>query len=61
MEHYLPLLKDVGFPVAVAVLVLWRFDGHLRDIRDELRELRALLGDRRRNLRADSPHGSIER
>lgn len=47
-------VKDVGFPAAIAILVLWRLDTTLRQVRDELRELRSLLGDRRRNLSAES-------
>jgi len=50
--EFLQLIREVGFPAAVALLVLWRLDAHLIEMRNELRELRSLLGDRRKNLSA---------
>jgi len=54
MEQVGPVLREFGFPAAVAFFVLWRLDATLRQVRDELRELRQLMGDRRRNLSGDA-------
>ncbi len=50
IDQLVELFKGVGFPVAVAAYVLLRLDRTLVQVRDELRELRRLTGDRRRNL-----------
>lgn len=52
-KEFVQALREIGFPAAVAIFVLYRLDGILRDVRDEIRELRHLLGDRRRNLREE--------
>lgn len=49
-EQIVQIFRDLGFPVAVAAYVLIRLDRTLLQVRDELRELRRLSGDRRRNL-----------
>ncbi len=53
IDQLVELFKGVGFPVAVAAYVLLRLDRTLIQVRDELRELRRLTGDRRRNLSAE--------
>lgn len=54
-EQIVQIFRDLGFPVAVAAYVLIRLDRTLLQVRDELRELRRLTGDRRRNLAQDEP------
>jgi hypothetical protein len=47
------ILRDVGFPVAVAAYVLVRLEHLLRQIRDDQRDFLGLLGGRlRRQQRA---------
>lgn len=48
MVEFYQFVQNVGFPAAVAIFVLWRLDARLLDIVRELRDLRGLLGERRR-------------
>lgn len=47
-EQIVEMFRNLGFPVAVAAYVLVRLDHTLLQVRDELRAVRALLGERRR-------------
>lgn len=43
MAEWTALIRDVGFPIALVVYLMVRFDKLLRDVRDALRELVAEL------------------
>lgn len=49
------LIKDVGFPAAVAAFVLIRLEVLLRQIRDDQRDLLGILGARRARDRERGP------
>lgn len=57
MEPWVQLIRDVGFPAAVAILVLWRLDAKLEGVRLELVVIRKLLGERRGGYRDSDPPG----
>lgn len=46
LQEISEFLKTVGFPIAVALVVLLRLDKSLLAVRDEMRELRGALGRR---------------
>lgn len=48
VERVVTIIRDVGFPIAVAGFVLWRLDALLRQIRDDQRDVIGLLGGTRR-------------
>lgn len=39
-DELVKFIQGIGFPSAVAFFVLWKLDASLRDVRDEIRELR---------------------
>lgn len=51
------LIRDVGFPAVVALLVLRMLRDELRAIAQRLDTIVALLGDRRNRNHADAPRG----
>lgn len=55
-DDFLKFTQGVGVPTAIAFFILWRLDQTLRDIRDELKQLRGdLLG---RDVRDQRPKGT---
>lgn len=50
MDQWAQLIRELGFPAAIAFFVIWRLDQRFLELIKEFRELRgALLGGRRLN------------
>lgn len=44
MDPWVTLIKDIGFPAAVALLVLFRLDAQLHKVHERLSEMCVILG-----------------
>lgn len=43
IREWAGLIKDVGFPIGVAIYLLYRFDGLLRDLTKAVSELKVTV------------------
>jgi len=55
MDEWVKLFRELGFPAAVAVYVLWRVDASIRELTRAVYELRTAMLERRHPLRPQDP------
>lgn len=55
MDDAIKLLREFGFPAAVAIFVLWRLDGHVRELARAQWELVSLVRELTRQWGNDPP------
>jgi hypothetical protein len=55
-DHLITVIKDVGFPIAVAIYLLWRYDQRMKEMADVLGEIAKTM-EVIKNCVQDDHHG----